>query len=57
MPLSGIQAFQAVRIWIPNQKHFGNDCFGLLQEPLYISYYQLLSDALTMLVPYIIFKV
>jgi hypothetical protein len=33
MPLSGIQLFQSLRIWIPDQKRFGNDNFGLLQEP------------------------
>ena len=33
MPLSGIQSFQPVRIWIPDQKRFGNDSYGVLQEP------------------------
>lgn len=28
MLLSGIQFFQKFRIWIPDQKRFGNDRFG-----------------------------
>ena len=32
MSLSGIQSSRTVRIWIPDQKHFGNDNLGLLQK-------------------------
>ena len=36
MPLSGIQIFQTIKEWIPDQNRFGNDRFGLLQEnPLF----------------------
>ena len=29
MPLSGIQGFQSLKIWIPDQKRFGNDSFRI----------------------------